>query len=58
MKTSITILPELGRFGTTILKGIYQGNTPHISEWRTTTPNETVTYLILQVVLQEFIQVL
>lgn len=43
MKTSITILPELGRFGTTILKGIYQGNTPHISEWRTTTPNETVT---------------
>lgn len=43
MKTSITILPELGRFGTTILKGIYQGNTPHISEWKTTTPNETVT---------------
>jgi surface protein len=43
MKTSITILPELGRFGTTILKGIYQGNTPHISEWRTTTSNETVT---------------
>ena len=36
-------MPELGRFGTTILKGIYQGNTPHISEWRTTTPNETVT---------------
>jgi surface protein len=43
MKTSVNTTRELGQFKTSINKGIYEGNTPHISEWRTTTPNETVT---------------
>jgi surface protein len=43
MKTSINTTRALGQFKTSIDKGIYEGNTPHISEWRTTTSNETVT---------------
>lgn len=43
MITSINTTRALGQFKTSIDKGIYEGNTPHISEWRTTTPNETVT---------------
>lgn len=43
MKTSVGIITELNRFRTSINKGIYAGNTPHISEWRTTSSNETVT---------------
>ncbi|MCX6195610.1 MAG: BspA family leucine-rich repeat surface protein [Flavobacteriia bacterium] len=43
MKTSVNTTRALGQFKTSIDKGIYEGNTPHISEWRTTTPNETVT---------------
>lgn len=43
MKTSVNTTGALGQFKTSIDKGIYTGNTPHISEWVTTTPNETVT---------------
>ena len=43
MITSVNTTRALGQFKTSIDKGIYEGNTPHISEWRTTTPNETVT---------------
>jgi surface protein len=43
MKTSVNTTRALGQFKTSIDKGIYEGNTPHISEWRTTAPNETVT---------------
>jgi len=43
MRTSVNTTRALGQFKTSIDKGIYEGNTPHISEWRTTTPNETVT---------------
>jgi surface protein len=43
MKTSVNTTRSLGQFKTSIDKGIYEGNTPHISEWRTTAPNETVT---------------
>ena len=43
MKTSVNTTRALGQFKTSIDKGIYEGNTSHRSEWRTTTPNETVT---------------
>ena len=43
MKTSVNTTRALGQFKTSIDKGIYEGNTPHISEWKTTTSNETVT---------------
>ena len=43
MRTSVNTTRALGQFKTSIDKGIYEGNTPHISEWRTTGTNETVT---------------
>ena len=43
MRTFITVASQLGYPKTSILKGIYEGNTPHISEWKTTSSNETIT---------------
>jgi len=43
MRTSVNTTRALSQFKTSIDKGIYEGNTPHISEWRTTTPNESIT---------------